>query len=92
MMAGTGPEPIPYRWVRGAYVQLFAVVHPAGNVLAAGPAGAGALSIDLAGAVAIPDRGHCRGRSAGTGEGDYLPAGAGAARTRPRLAAHRAGA
>lgn len=72
--------------IRGAYVQLFALVHPVGNVLAAGLAGVGALSPGMASAAAIPNCGHCRGRSAGTGESDHFPAGAGIARARSRLA------
>ena len=68
---------------------FFALVHPAGSVLAAGSAGVGALSARLAGAAAIPDRGHCRGRSAGTGESNYFPAGESIARAGSRLSGNR---
>jgi hypothetical protein len=51
------------------------VVHPAGNMLAAGPGGVGALSAGMAGVVAIQDCGHRRGRSPGIGERYYFSTG-----------------
>ena len=90
MKKGTGAGVVSYSSLEDNYVQLFALVHPAGNVLAAGPGGSGALSIGMAGVAAIPDCRHSSGRSAGAGEGDYFSAGKGFARTRSRLTRNRA--
>ena len=60
-------------------------MHPAGNLLATAPAGIGALSAGMAGALAVPDCWHRRGRSPGTGERDYLSTGETFARKSSRL-------
>lgn len=69
------------------YVDLHYVVHSVCDVLAAGADRSGALSLRVAGVVALQAGGHCRGGRAGPVQSYHLPAGAGAERkTRVRKA------
>src|SRR5581483_5174812 len=70
-----------------AHADVSVVVSPADLLLAGRPDVPGALSHRMAVVVAVQNSGNCGGRGTGTLAGNYLPAGAGFARSSARLVA-----